>query len=60
MSSATAITPIFLILLWRRQLYGQRRFYAITNYGPARERRRADGYRARQELCGGQCSRTWA
>jgi hypothetical protein len=26
-----AITPIFLILLWRRQLYGQRRFYAITN-----------------------------
>jgi hypothetical protein len=31
MGSATAITPIFLILLWRRQLYGQRRFYAITN-----------------------------
>jgi hypothetical protein len=31
MDSTTAITPIFLILLWRRQLYGQRRFYAITN-----------------------------
>jgi hypothetical protein len=30
-STATAITPIFLILLWRRQLYGKRRFYAITN-----------------------------
>jgi hypothetical protein len=26
-----AIAPIFLVLLWRRQLYGQRRFYAITN-----------------------------
>lgn len=31
MESTTAIAPIFLILLWRRQLYGQRRFYAITN-----------------------------
>jgi hypothetical protein len=31
MEPTTAITPIFLILLWRRQLYGQRRFYAITN-----------------------------
>jgi hypothetical protein len=29
--SMPAITPIFLVLLWRRQLYGQRRFYAITN-----------------------------
>jgi hypothetical protein len=26
-----AITPIFLVLLWRRQLYGQRRYGAITN-----------------------------
>ena len=31
MGPTTAITPIFLILLWRRQLYGQRRFYALTN-----------------------------
>jgi hypothetical protein len=31
MDSTTAITPVFLILLWRRQLYGQRRYYAITN-----------------------------
>ena len=31
MEPTIAITPIFLILLWRRQLYGQRRFYAITN-----------------------------
>ena len=31
MEPTTAITPIFLVLLWRRQLYGQRRFYAITN-----------------------------
>jgi hypothetical protein len=31
MGSTTSITPIFLVLLWRRQLYGQRRFYAITN-----------------------------
>jgi hypothetical protein len=31
MGPTTAITPIFLVLLWRRQLYGQRRFYAITN-----------------------------
>jgi len=29
--SMPAITPIFLVLLWRRQLYGQRRYYAITN-----------------------------
>jgi len=26
-----AIAPIMLILLWRRRLYGLRRFYAITN-----------------------------
>lgn len=25
------ITPIMLILLWRRRLYGERRFYAMTN-----------------------------
>jgi hypothetical protein len=25
------IEPIFLMLLWRRQLYGARRFYAISN-----------------------------
>jgi hypothetical protein len=31
MGSTGAITPIFLILLWRRQLYGRRRFYAISN-----------------------------
>jgi hypothetical protein len=31
MGSTPAIAPIFLVLLWRRQLYGQRRFYAITN-----------------------------
>lgn len=31
MSPTRAITPIFLILLWRRQLYGARRFYAMTN-----------------------------
>jgi hypothetical protein len=25
------ITPIMLVLLWRRQLYGGWRYYAITN-----------------------------
>jgi hypothetical protein len=25
------ITPIMLILLWRRRLYGERRFYAMSN-----------------------------
>jgi hypothetical protein len=28
---ALGIAPIFLILLWHRQLYGRRRFDAITN-----------------------------
>ena len=27
----TAITPIMLVLLWRRRLYGSWRYYAITN-----------------------------
>lgn len=27
----TAISPIMLILLWRRRLYGGWRYYAITN-----------------------------
>jgi len=26
-----AITPIMLVLLWRRRLYGSWRYYAITN-----------------------------
>jgi hypothetical protein len=26
-----AITPIMLVLLWRRRLYGGWRYYAITN-----------------------------
>ena len=29
--SMPAISPIFLLLLWRRRLYGPRRLYAITN-----------------------------
>jgi hypothetical protein len=31
MGPTTAIAPIFLILLWRRQLYGRRRYDAISN-----------------------------
>ena len=27
----SAITPIMLVLLWRRRLYGSWRYYAITN-----------------------------
>ena len=27
----TAITPIMLVLLWRRKLYGSWRYYALTN-----------------------------
>jgi hypothetical protein len=27
----TAITPIMLVLLWRRRLYGSWRYYALTN-----------------------------
>ena len=27
----SAITPIMLVLLWRRRLYGGWRYYAITN-----------------------------
>jgi len=27
----TALSPIMLILLWRRRLYGGWRYYAITN-----------------------------
>jgi hypothetical protein len=26
-----AVTPIMLVLLWRRRLYGGWRYYAITN-----------------------------
>ena len=26
-----AITPIMLVLLWRRRLYGSWRYYALTN-----------------------------
>jgi hypothetical protein len=27
----SAVTPIMLVLLWRRRLYGSWRYYAITN-----------------------------
>lgn len=27
----SGITPIMLVLLWRRRLYGSWRYYAITN-----------------------------
>jgi len=30
-TARTAITPIMLVLLWRRRLYGSWRYYAITN-----------------------------
>lgn len=31
MQALSPITPIMLVLLWRRRLYGGWRYYAITN-----------------------------